>query len=90
MEAGCCPEPEGDDGTQTRRHLIYARHFKTARDDEGNHASAGILREAPWIAVPQVVASLLTGKSRPDLMTRSTVVAGYPYASDVSCGTLGA
>lgn len=59
LEPGCCPDPQqaGDTG-EARRYLIRARHFKTARDEHGNHMSAGTLREAPWVAVPQVVAAI--------------------------------
>jgi len=63
LETGCCidsqqaahtDEPSGG----VRRHLIRARHFKTARDADGNHVSAGMLRDAPWVAVPQVVTAI--------------------------------
>jgi hypothetical protein len=60
LEAGCCPDPAGPGArsSEARRHLIVARQFKTARDDDGNHLSAGVTREAPWIAVPQVVTAI--------------------------------
>lgn len=61
LHAGCCPEPPPSadpDGSATRRHLIRARHYKTAYDDDGNHLSEGTLRPAPWVAVPQVVAAI--------------------------------
>lgn len=59
LEPGCCPDPQQTgDTTEARRHLIRARHFKTARDEHGNHMSAGMLREAPWVAVPQVVTAI--------------------------------
>jgi hypothetical protein len=54
LESGCCPDPGDSDPSRARRSLIYARQFKTARDTDGNHVSAGVLREAPWVAVPQV------------------------------------
>ncbi|MBF6083168.1 integrase [Nocardia cyriacigeorgica] len=60
LEVGCCPEPRPgrDDSSGGRRHLIHARHFKTARDADGNHRSAGELREVPWVAVPPVVTAI--------------------------------
>lgn len=62
LDVGCCPDPEprdmGVQASSARRHLIRGRQFKTARDDEGNHLSSGVLREAPWLAVPQVVAAI--------------------------------
>ena len=61
LRAGCCPEPPPSadlDGSATRRHLIRARHYKTAYDEDGNHLSEGLLRPAPWVAVPQVVAAI--------------------------------
>jgi hypothetical protein len=61
LRAGCCPEPpapaEGD-RSAARRHLIRARHYKTAYDEDGNHLSAGVLRPAPWVAVPPVVDAI--------------------------------
>ncbi len=57
LESGCCPEPEGpQDGVQ--KHLIYGRQFKGAKDEDGNHLSAGVIREAPWVANPQVVTAV--------------------------------
>lgn len=38
--------------------LIRSRTFKTSRDEAGNHASAGTVRPAPWIAVTPVVAAI--------------------------------
>jgi hypothetical protein len=60
LEAGCCPDPSGTEvrSSEARRHLIRARQFKTARDHDGNHLSAGVMREVPWIAVPQVVTAI--------------------------------
>ncbi|MCQ1578746.1 integrase [Streptomyces parvus] len=57
LENGCCPDSEGPEDA-ARRHLIYARQFKVARDEDGNHDSAGVVREAPWVAVPQVVRAV--------------------------------
>ena len=60
LETGCCPDPGATEAhsSESRRHLVRARQFKTARDDDGNHLSAGEMREAPWIAVPQVVTAI--------------------------------
>ncbi|MFE9950970.1 integrase [Streptomyces sp. NPDC005531] len=57
LENGSCPDPEGPPEA-ARRHLIYARQFKVSRDEDGNHDSAGVVREAPWVAVPQVVRTV--------------------------------
>jgi integrase len=57
LEEGCCPEPQAeDDGS--RRHLIWARQYKNARDRDGNHLSEGEVRDVPWLAVPQVVRAI--------------------------------
>jgi len=49
LDVGCCPDPEGtgDHSSGVRRYLIRGRQFKTARDDDGNHLSAGVIRETP-------------------------------------------
>jgi hypothetical protein len=52
LEAGCCPE------VASGRHLIYGREFKNAFDEDGNHHSAGRLREVPWVAIPPVVGAI--------------------------------
>ncbi|MFG3227606.1 integrase [Kitasatospora sp. NPDC048194] len=57
LQNGCCPDPGGEPGA-AKRHLIYGRQFKVARDEDGNHDSAGVVREAPWVAVPQVVRAV--------------------------------
>lgn len=69
LAAGCCPDPEGAEGDAATRHLVFGREFKSARDEDGNHDSAGVVREAPWIAVPQVVTAIrvlerFTGEDR--------------------------
>ena len=61
LRAGCCPEPPPCaeyDGSAAHRHLIRARHYETAYDEDGNHLSEGVLRPAPWVAVPQVVTAI--------------------------------
>jgi hypothetical protein len=86
LEVGCCsdPEPEGS-GEQSgaRRHLIRARQFKTARDEDGNHVSTGVMREAPWIAVPQVVTAIrvLERLGRPTGLLFPTGRGGRPGRS---------
>ncbi|MEU8205880.1 hypothetical protein [Streptosporangium sp. NPDC049046] len=52
LRAGCCPDPESG------HHLIHGHVFKTARDDSGNHLSAGQLRDVPWVAIPPVVRAI--------------------------------
>ncbi len=52
LETGCCPDPASG------RHLIYGRVFKNAADKDGNHHSAGHLREVPWVAIPPVVTAI--------------------------------
>ncbi|MFE7856342.1 hypothetical protein [Streptomyces sp. NPDC057403] len=47
-------EGEEDDGDDEESAMVYGRQFKKARDEDGNHDSAGAVR-APWVAVPQVV-----------------------------------
>jgi integrase len=56
LQSGCCPEPD-DDG-RTRRHLIRGKTFKTARDEHGNHDSAGVERDVPWVAITPVVNAI--------------------------------
>ena len=58
LGSGGCPDPGDSDPSRARRSLIYARQFKTARDTDGNHVSAEVLREAPWVAVPEVAAAV--------------------------------
>ncbi|MFL0395158.1 integrase [Streptomyces albus] len=52
LQAGCCPE------VASGWHLIYGREFKNAFDEDGNHHSAGRLREVPWVAIPPVVRAI--------------------------------
>jgi hypothetical protein len=52
LQAGCCPDPESGP------HLISGNVFKTARDQDGNHLSQGLLREVPWVAIPPVVTAI--------------------------------
>ncbi len=58
LRTGCCPDPApGPDG-QARRHLIRGYEFKTATDEDGNHAPAGVEREVPWVAITPVVNAI--------------------------------
>lgn len=52
LHAGCCPDPESGP------HLINGNVFKTARDEDGNHLSAGQPRNVPWVAIPPVVTAI--------------------------------
>ncbi|APY85544.1 hypothetical protein A7J05_07305 [Streptomyces alfalfae] len=52
LRTGCCPDPPSG------RHLIHGRVFKGSSDEEGNHNSAGELRDVPWVAIPPVVAAV--------------------------------
>lgn len=55
LKAGCCPDPAPDENGDLPQHMIYGHVYKTARDGDGNHLSAGVLREAPWVAIAPVV-----------------------------------
>ncbi|WP_443030992.1 hypothetical protein [Streptomyces sp. ACT-1] len=58
LRSGCCPDPDpATDGT-TGRHLIRSHHFKNVLDDNGNHASAGEVRDVPWVAITPVVRAI--------------------------------
>ncbi|MEU3125667.1 integrase [Streptomyces sp. NPDC047726] len=52
LTAGCCPAPASG------RHLIHGRVFKHASDEDGNHHSAGQMRDVPWVAIPPVVSAI--------------------------------
>ncbi|MFH8411302.1 integrase [Streptomyces sp. NPDC018019] len=39
-------------------HLIRGRHYKNVTDDDGNHVSAGEMREVPWVAITPVVHAI--------------------------------
>ncbi|WAU78297.1 integrase (plasmid) [Streptomyces sp. Qhu-G9] len=56
MRSGCCPDPP--DGRKEPWHLIRTRQFKTAVDEDGNHLSAGVERDVPWVAIAPVVAAI--------------------------------
>ncbi len=48
LRSGCCPDPAPDEAGW---HLIRGREYKTATDDDGNHDSAGVERDVPWVAL---------------------------------------
>lgn len=52
LEHGCCPD------TESGRHLIYGRVFKTAVDENGNHVPQGVMRDVPWVAIDPVVRAI--------------------------------
>ncbi|MEV0742968.1 integrase [Streptomyces sp. NPDC050549] len=58
LRSGCCPDPapaaDGTDG----RHLIHSHHYKNVTDDDGNHISAGEVRQVPWVAITPVVHAI--------------------------------
>ena len=58
LRSGCCPDPEpGPDGNPGR-HLIRSRHYKNVTDADGNHVSAGEVREVPWVSIGPVVGAI--------------------------------
>ncbi|MFA4081352.1 integrase [Mycobacteroides salmoniphilum] len=57
LEPGCCPEP-ADDGQSPTRCTIHGKHFKNARDHNGNHIATGLPREAPWTVIPPVMRAI--------------------------------
>ncbi|MFE0023351.1 integrase [Amycolatopsis sp. NPDC059021] len=58
LRAGCCPDPEPDATGTPGRHLIHGNEYKTATDEHGNHLSAGVEREVPWVAIAPVVTAI--------------------------------
>lgn len=58
LRSGCCPAPEPTTDGTTSRHLIRSHHFKNVLDDNGNHASAGEVRDVPWVAITPVVRAI--------------------------------
>ena len=58
LRTGCCPDPiVGSDG-RPGRHLIRGNEYKAAIDEDGNHQSAGTMRQAPWVAITPVVNAI--------------------------------
>jgi hypothetical protein len=58
LRSGCCPDPEPDEDGKVGRHLIRGYTFKDATDDNGNHISAGVERDVPWVAIRPVVTAI--------------------------------
>ncbi|MDQ1022360.1 hypothetical protein QFZ43_008909 [Streptomyces afghaniensis] len=74
LESGCCPEPPAPG-----RHLIYGRVFKGVHDQDGNHYSAGQVREVPWVAIPPVVTSIrVLERIAPDGLLFDSAVHAIP------------
>ncbi|GAA3311022.1 hypothetical protein GCM10020295_79660 [Streptomyces cinereospinus] len=74
LESGCCPEP-----SSPGRHLIYGRVFKGVHDQDGNHYSAGQVREVPWVAIPPVVTAIrVLERIAPDGLLFDSAVHAIP------------
>lgn len=58
LRSGCCPDPEPTTDGASGRHLIRSRHYKDVTDEDGNHISAGEIREVPWVAITPVVHAI--------------------------------
>lgn len=58
LRTGCCPDPEPDATGTLGHHLIRGVEFKTATDQDGNHQSAGVERDVPWVAIAPVVDAI--------------------------------
>lgn len=58
LRTGCCPAPAPDPDGKVGRHLIRGYEYKTATDEDGNHASAGAEREVPWVAITPAVNAI--------------------------------
>ncbi|MFE7464728.1 integrase [Streptomyces sp. NPDC057499] len=58
LRSGCCPAPDAATDGTTGRHLIRSHHFKNVLDDNGNHVSAGEVRDVPWVAITPVVRAI--------------------------------
>ncbi|CAM5310243.1 integrase [Streptomyces abikoensis] len=58
LRTDCCPDTERSEDGSMPQHMIYGRVYKTARDEDGNHLSAGVQREAPWVAIAPVVRAV--------------------------------
>lgn len=58
LRSGCCPDPEPAADGSEGRHLIHSHHYKNVTDDDGNHISAGEVRQVPWVAITPVVHAI--------------------------------
>ncbi|MEU3628243.1 hypothetical protein [Amycolatopsis coloradensis] len=52
------PGPEPAAGGKVSRHLIRSHEYKSATDGQGNHQSAGVERDVPWVAIASVVRAI--------------------------------
>ncbi|MFJ9085738.1 integrase [Streptomyces sp. NPDC102384] len=58
LRTGCCPPPNPDDPPLVGWHHIRSRAYKSATDERGNHLSAGVERDTPWVAITPVVNAI--------------------------------
>jgi hypothetical protein len=58
LRSGCCPDPELNTDGSMSRHLIRSHHYKSVRDTDGHHVSAGEERNVPWVAIMPVVNAI--------------------------------
>ncbi|MGY5072348.1 integrase [Streptomyces griseus] len=58
LRSGCCPDPEPAADGAPGQTLIRSDHYKNVRDKDGNHVSAGEVRETPWVAISPVVHAI--------------------------------
>ncbi|WP_211363350.1 hypothetical protein [Saccharothrix saharensis] len=78
--SGCCPDPEPAENGALGRHLIRGAVFKTALDEHGNHDSAGVERDVPWVAIGPVVAAIR-------VLERLVPAGGLLFATERHLGT---
>ncbi|MEV5497669.1 hypothetical protein AB0M50_19960 [Nonomuraea fuscirosea] len=58
LRTGCCLDPQPDQRGKVGRHLIRGHEYKNATNDNGNHRSAGVERDVPWVAITPVVNAI--------------------------------
>ncbi|MGP3921052.1 hypothetical protein, partial [Nonomuraea sp. 10N515B] len=58
LRTGCCLDPEPDEHGTIGRHLIRSYEYKNSVDEHGNHRSAGVERDVPWVAITPVVNAI--------------------------------
>ena len=80
LRSGCCPDPEPDDDGNLGRHLIRGHEYKGATDDDGNHLSAGVERDVPWVAITPVVNAIrvLERMVPPDTLLLDAQIHDFP------------
>lgn len=85
LESGCCPDPN-----PPGRHLIYGRVFKGVVDQDGNHLSAGQVREVPWVAIAPVVTAIrVLERIAPDGLLFDTAAHAIPRGRAATGRTIG-